>query len=786
MKTIQKFLLGAAVTATCALAAPKAEATQVGPDLWGTIATDAAHPSLYGYVDITTTGTQIITNGDDNAATVNFPAGSTFSFYGAERTSLRVSANGYLSTDLTDTGDDWDNDCPATVVGSGARLYALHDDFESVNVFYEHFPTENVSVIQWVGAHWNGTGGTGSVNFEVLIYHNLHVAVVQVAADTEAGAGSTMGAFSSDDVTGITLGCNSSGYVTPGSMFVPFGTLRINELRADQPGADTDEWFELSGVPGFVLDDVSLVVIGDGAAAAGSGVIEDVLDLTSLEFDPGGLGNVLVSVGDLGSTLPGLDYNVTAGNELNFENDDTVTYAIVDGNTGTVGQDLDTNDDGLLDVLPWLFDIDAMSIVKDDSIPPTTSEWWYAINTVGPRPGGGVPWHVERCPDIVGAWSIGGDELTSDTPTGLNLCAQCGNGLVEGVEECDGDGAGDGGETATCNDDCTLSACGDGKVNTTAGEGCDDGDLDNEDDCPDDGANGGTCQPATCGDGHIDMEGAQTEVCDDGNGSNDDDCPDGVGGTCEPATCGDGHTNSTGTNQEDCDDAGESATCNDDCTTATCGDMKVNNTAGETCDDGARTATCDSDCTAVTCGDGIVNATSGEVCDGDGAGNGGETATCDTDCTAAECGDGVVNAAAGETCDDTAESLDCDDDCTAVVCGDGNVNTTAGEECDDGNTANGDGCDATCQSEGVGGAGGGGPGPGGAGGAGPGVGGGGPGVGGGGPSGSGGSSANDDDGTEAEGGCDCSAPGGEAPTGAAPLALLLGLGAMMRRRRRAA
>ena len=45
----------------------------------------------------------------------------------------------------------------------------------------------------------------------------------------------------------------------------------------------------------------------------------------------------------------------------------------------------------------------------------------------------------------------------------------CGDGVPAGDEACD-----DAGESATCNADCTLAACGDGLVNATAGEECDD------------------------------------------------------------------------------------------------------------------------------------------------------------------------------------------------------------------------------------------------------------------------------------------------------------------------
>ena len=149
--------------------------------------------------------------------------------------------------------------------------------------------------------------------------------------------------------------------------------------------------------------------------------------------------------------------------------------------------------------------------------------------------------------------------------------------------------------------------------------------------------------------------------------------------------CGDGAVEG----DEDCDDAGESATCDDDCTLATCGDGVVNITAAEQCDEGGESATCDVDCTAATCGDGVFNAAAGELCD-----EGGATALCDADCTLGECGDGVINAAAGEACDDAGESAGCNLDCSLVTCGDGITNLAAGEACDDaGESA---GCNLDC------------------------------------------------------------------------------------------
>jgi cysteine-rich repeat protein len=116
------------------------------------------------------------------------------------------------------------------------------------------------------------------------------------------------------------------------------------------------------------------------------------------------------------------------------------------------------------------------------------------------------------------------DANSNENDDCLSSCveASCGDGFVHdqgtGTEACDGDGAGTPGETISCDLDCTLAVCGDGVVNASAGEACDDGDNNNNDDCPD-GA-GANCQPASCGDGflHDQESGSETDV----------DC----GGTC--------------------------------------------------------------------------------------------------------------------------------------------------------------------------------------------------------------------------------------------------------------
>ena len=74
--------------------------------------------------------------------------------------------------------------------------------------------------------------------------------------------------------------------------------------------------------------------------------------------------------------------------------------------------------------------------------------------------------------------SAGSGGMAGAGGAGGSAVAVCGNGSVEGAEACD-----DMGESATCNDDCTLAECGDGVLNVTAGEECDDGNTVGGDGC---------------------------------------------------------------------------------------------------------------------------------------------------------------------------------------------------------------------------------------------------------------------------------------------------------------
>jgi cysteine-rich repeat protein len=244
--------------------------------------------------------------------------------------------------------------------------------------------------------------------------------------------------------------------------------------------------------------------------------------------------------------------------------------------------------------------------------------------------------------------TTGEPDSTGDTTAGEPAAeetegqAQCGNGVVEGLEACD-----DGNDVPddACTSQCTAAACGDGILQ--AGEACDDGNQVGDDACT------MQCTVPVCGDGLL--QGA--EECDLGAGN-------GAGkaclGDCKTNVCGDGDRGPG----ESCDDGNnkDGDGCSAACELASCGDGEVD--VGEGCDDGNAIPDdlCTNACTKPVCGDSIVQA--GEQCD-DGAGNG----------------------------DDKA----CHVGCKLDVCGDKKVGPTEG--CDDGNQVSGDGCSAVCQPE---------------------------------------------------------------------------------------
>ncbi len=167
-------------------------------------------------------------------------------------------------------------------------------------------------------------------------------------------------------------------------------------------------------------------------------------------------------------------------------------------------------------------------------------------------------------------------------------------GAASGSAGCSPGSSGAGGTgSATSTGPGSEPQCGDGIADPDLGEECDDGNLDDTDECL------STCKRARCGDGIVEVG---VEQCDDGNSDDTDACPT----TCNDAACGDGFLEK---GVEQCDDGNEIDTdaCNNQCKAGSgCGNGKVD--PGEECDDGNKSNAdaCTNQCKNAVCGDGYA------------------------------------------------------------------------------------------------------------------------------------------------------------------------------------
>ncbi len=232
---------------------------------------------------------------------------------------------------------------------------------------------------------------------------------------------------SCDYDSGVLHDDNGNGFPDECETELPF--IQLQEIRTDQPGSDVDEYFEIRGDQSMDLSGVWYIVIGDGSG--GSGVIECAIDLSSMAIPANG--SLLVAEDD--DTL-GVLANYVLPGALNFENSDNVTHFLVMNFYGSYGDDLDTDDDGVLDVLPWQDTIDGVRLIYD----PVGGDFTYlGFEEIGPNADGFAPSHAYRYTSACGNFAIGTydpyDPASADTPGSEN--PPCPSDCVEDI---DGDG----------------------------------------------------------------------------------------------------------------------------------------------------------------------------------------------------------------------------------------------------------------------------------------------------------------------------------------------------------
>ena len=184
----------------------------------------------------------------------------------------------------------------------------------------------------------------------------------------------------------------------------------INEIRISQLGVDNDEYFEIGGASGESLASLTYLVLGDDIeTGVNSGIIETVISLSGQSIPADGffLG-ADATFGGAGTQFEGIVPDLTTS--FVFEELDNKTHVLVDGFFGNKFDDLDTNDDGILDVMPWSSVVDAVGIVEqpDTSIPGTDQYYGATLGGLDVGPSGiFLPNHVYRLPDMTGGFVIG-------------------------------------------------------------------------------------------------------------------------------------------------------------------------------------------------------------------------------------------------------------------------------------------------------------------------------------------------------------------------------------------
>ncbi len=422
--------------------------------------------------------------------------------------------------------------------------------------------------------------------------------------------------------------------------FTTIGRVRINEVDADTPGVDREEFVELAGPPGTRLDGTVLTFFNGSTDT--SYLAED---LDGLQLGPSGyavLGAAMTPNVDrvLGSSIQnGADaVAFYLGDASNFPNGTPVTTVAGTLVDAVVYDTNDPDDMGLMGVLLLPGEPQVNEDAGGDKDRDSNS----------------------RCPDATGAYRTTSNfRPTQPSPGAENVCVVCGNGTVETGEDCD-DGADNGSSRSCCLSDCTFRAA--GEVCAAASGDCD----------ADDTCNGsGTCVSR--------VQSAMT-VCRAAAGPCDQaETCDGTSTTCPPDAF-----MAAGTV---CRAAASSCDAPEECsgTEATC-PTDVWLPDGTSCENGL---VCDG---AERCVAGVCMSGSPMVCDDGNV------------CTADACAEpgGCTHPVIPGCCNIDADCDD-GDVCTADVCsGPGGTCSTspitgccvADADCDDGNTCTSDRCDA--------------------------------------------------------------------------------------------
>ncbi len=179
----------------------------------------------------------------------------------------------------------------------------------------------------------------------------------------------------------------------------------LNELQMNTTGTDW-EFFEIQGMAGEDLSNLTLITIDGDTSSLGT--VNAVVDLTGQSIPADG---IWVASSPAANGAYQITGNLTIANNT-FENG-TTTFLLVTGFTGTNGDDLDINDNGILDVMPWTEIIDGVALTD-----ASATDFTYAgVTAIGPD-GTFLPSGIFRSTDAPTSEFNTTTFLSFDTPDG--------------------------------------------------------------------------------------------------------------------------------------------------------------------------------------------------------------------------------------------------------------------------------------------------------------------------------------------------------------------------------
>ena len=176
---------------------------------------------------------EICPSGGGNGTAVALPNGDqgisaaqtlpfTFSLFGTDVTSYKVSANGFLSFDAALATLPYDSNgiIPSALAPNGI-VAGYWDDLDAIEVCVRN--DADRTIVQWSGALWSFFGTGAPVHFQVSIFNtNNRLEVAYGPGHAANGGSATAGAENMDGTQGVQLFRNTAGTASPGAGYVLF------------------------------------------------------------------------------------------------------------------------------------------------------------------------------------------------------------------------------------------------------------------------------------------------------------------------------------------------------------------------------------------------------------------------------------------------------------------------------------------------------------------------------------------------------------------------------------